>query len=71
MALLRESVRRRAFLVRRRAELKVKIQSALTYEGVKPPEGYGLFSRRGVECLQGLGVEVRALPCPDIGVKWY
>ena len=36
-ALLREKVRRRAFLVRRRAELKVKIQSILTYERVKTP----------------------------------
>lgn len=44
IALLREKVRRRAFLVRRRAELKVKIQSVLTYEGIKPPEGHGLFT---------------------------
>jgi len=57
IALLREKVRRRAFLVRRRAELKVKIQSILTYEGVKPPEGYGLFTRKGVEWLEGLGLE--------------
>jgi transposase len=57
IALLRQKVRRRAFLVRRRAELKVKIQSILTYEGVKPPEGYGLFTRKGVEWLRGLGLE--------------
>jgi len=57
IALLREKVRRRAFLVRRRAEPKVKIQSVLTYEGVKPPEGYGLFTRKGVEWLEGLGLE--------------
>jgi transposase len=55
-ALLREKVRRRAFLVRRRAELKVKTQSVLTYEGVKPPTEFGLFTRKGVEWLRGLGL---------------
>ena len=56
VALLREKVRRRAFLVRQQAKLKVKIRSFLTYEGLEPP-GYGLFTRRGVEWLEGLGLE--------------
>jgi len=54
---LREKVRRRAFLVRERAKLKTKIRSTLTYEGVKPPKGYGLFTRKGVEWLRGLGLD--------------
>ena len=57
IAELREKVRRRAFLVRQHAKLKVKIRSVLTYEGVKPPKGYGLFTRRGREWLRGLGLE--------------
>ena len=57
IALLREKIRRRAFLVRERAKLKTKIRSTLTYEGVKPPEDYGLFTRKGVEWLRGLGLE--------------
>ena len=54
---LRERVRRRAFLVRQRAKLKTKIKSSLTYEGIKPPTGYGLFTRKGVDWLRGLGLE--------------
>jgi transposase len=57
IAELREKVRRRAFLVRQQTKLKVKIRSTLTYEGVKPPKGYGLFTRKGVEWLGGLGLE--------------
>ena len=57
IAELREKVRRRAFLVRQQTKLKVKIRSVLTYEGIKPPKGYGLFTRRGVEWLRGLGLE--------------
>ena len=57
IALLREKVRRRAFLVRQRSKLKVKIHSVLTYEGVKPPEGYGLFTRKGVKWLGSLGLD--------------
>lgn len=49
VAELRERVRRRAFLVRQRAKLKVKIRDILAYEGVKPPEGHGLFTVKGVE----------------------
>jgi transposase len=54
---LRERVRRRAFLVRERAKLKTKIRSTLTYEGIKPPKGHGLFTRKGVDWLRGLGLE--------------
>ena len=57
VAQLREKVRRRAFLVRQRSKLKVKIRDVLVYEGVKPPEGYGLFTRKGVEWLRSLNLE--------------
>jgi transposase len=57
VAMLREKVRRRAFLVRERAKLKTKIRSTLTYEGVKPPTGHGLFTRKGKEWLEELGLE--------------
>jgi len=45
IAVLREKVRRRAFLVGQQSRLKIKIRSTLTYEGVKPPKEYGLFTR--------------------------
>ncbi len=48
IAFLREKVGRRAFLVRQRAKLMTKIRSVLAYGGVKPPEGCGLFTKRGV-----------------------
>jgi transposase len=56
-AILREKVRRRAFLVRQRAKLKVKIKSVLTYEGIKPPSDNGLFTLKGVEWLRSLSLE--------------
>jgi len=54
---LREKVRRRAFLVRQRAKLKVKIKSILLYEGIKTPFGHGLFTLSGVEWLRSLNFE--------------
>jgi transposase len=54
---LREKVRRRAFLVRERAKLKVKIKSILTYEGIKVPFDHGLFTLKGVEWLGSLNLE--------------
>ena len=54
---LREKVRRRAFLVRQRAKLKVKIKSVLTYEGIKSPSGHGLFTLKGAEWLRSLNLE--------------
>jgi len=57
LADLRERIRRRAFLVRQRTKLKVKIRDILAYEGVKPPTGHGLFTRKGVEWLRNLGLE--------------
>jgi len=57
IACLREKVRRRAFLVRERAKLKAKIRGVLAYEGLKPPEGLGLFTRKGVDWLRSLGLE--------------
>ena len=56
-ARLREKVRRRAFLVRQRAKLKVKIKSVLTYEGIKPPSDHGLYTLKGVEWLHSLRLE--------------
>jgi len=56
-ATLREKVRRRAFLVRSRVKLRVKIKSVLTYEGLKWPSEYGLFTGKGVEWLHSLNVE--------------
>ncbi len=55
IAVLREKVRRRSFLVGQ--QTKFKIWSTLTYEGVKPPKEYGLFTRKGREWLRGLGLE--------------
>jgi len=46
-------VRRSAFLVKQGT--KLKIRSVLTYEGVRPPKGYGLFIRKGVEWLRIMG----------------
>jgi len=57
VSVLREQVRRRAFLVRQRVKLRVKIKSILTYEGVRWPSDSGLFTRKGVEWLHGLSVE--------------
>jgi transposase len=57
LADLRERVRRRAFIVRQNTKLKVKIRDVLAYEGVKPPEGYGLFTRKGVEWLGCLNLD--------------
>jgi transposase len=54
---LREKIRRRAFLVRERVKLKVKVKSVLTVEGVKPPKNHGLFTEKGVEWLHGLDLE--------------
>jgi transposase len=54
---LREQVRRRAFLVRERVKLRVKIKSILTYEGIRWPSDHGLFTRKGVEWLHGLCLE--------------
>ena len=57
IAALREKVRRRAFLVRQRAKLMAKIRIVLAYEGLKPPEGLSLFTRKGVDWLRSLGLE--------------
>jgi transposase len=56
-AILREKVRRRAFLVRERVRLRVKIKSILTYEGIKPPGEYGLYTEKGVRWLHSLDLE--------------
>jgi len=63
IAKLREKVRRRAYLVRTRVRLRVKIKSVLTYEGLKWPSDHGLFTKKGVEWLHGLNNDsIRVLP---------
>jgi transposase len=57
IAVIREKVRRQAFLVRQVTKLKVKIRDVLAYEGVKPPAGYGLFTVKGVEWMRSLKLE--------------
>lgn len=57
MANLREKIRRRAFLVRERVRLKVKVKSILTYEGIRPSFEYGLFTNKGMEWLHSLDLE--------------
>ncbi len=56
IAALREKVRRRAFLVRMRSKLKVKIKAHLTINGLTPPSEYGLFTRKGLEWLHSLAI---------------
>jgi transposase len=56
-AMLREKVRRRAFLVRERVKLRVKVKAILTYEGIKWPSDHGLFTGNGVEWLHGLNLD--------------
>jgi transposase len=57
IAKLREKVRRRAFLVRERVKLRVKVKSVLTYEGLKWPSDHGLFTKKGVEWLHQLKID--------------
>jgi len=57
IAALREKVRRRAFLVREGGKLMTKIRGVLAYEGVRPPDGCGLFTREGVDWLRSLGLK--------------
>ena len=56
-AMFREKVSRRAFLVRERVKLRVKIKSILTYEGIKMPSDHGMFTQKGVEWLHALNLE--------------
>jgi len=52
VAVVRELVRRRAFLVRVRTSIKNRIVSALAYEGIDPPGDFSVFSRRGWSGLE-------------------
>jgi len=56
-AALREKVRRRAFLVRERVKLRVKVKSVLTYEGIRWPSDHGLFTGKGTAWLHALSME--------------
>ena len=53
---LREKVRRRAFLVRERVRLRVKIKSYLTYQGLKWPTIMDCGLRGGLVWLRGLNL---------------
>jgi transposase len=57
IAAIREKVRRRAFMVRQVTKLKVKIRGYLAMEGIRPPDGYGLFTAKGTEWLRSLELE--------------
>jgi transposase len=57
IAALREKVRRRSFLVRMRAKLKVKIKAQLVVNGLKPPSEYGLYTSKGLEWLRSLQLD--------------
>jgi transposase len=57
IAALREKVRRRAFLVRMRSKLKVKIKAQLVINGFTPPSKYGLFTSKGLEWLRSLQLD--------------
>ena len=57
IAALREKVRRRAFLVRMRSKLKVKIRAQLIVNGITPPVEYGLFTIKGLEWLHNLQLD--------------
>jgi len=57
IAAIREKVRRRAFMVRQVTKLKVKIRGYLAMEGIRTPDGYGLFTAKGTEWMYGLGLE--------------
>jgi transposase len=57
IAALREKVRRRAFLVRMRSKLKVKIRAQLDINGLTPPSEHGLFTSKGLEWLRSLQLD--------------
>jgi len=57
IAALREKVRRRAFLVRMRSKLKVKIRAQLVVNGLAPPSEHGLFTVKGLEWLRSLQLD--------------
>lgn len=57
IAALREKVRRRAFLVRMRSKLKVKIRAQLVVNGLTPPSEHGLFTSNGVRWLRSLQLD--------------
>jgi transposase len=57
IAALREKVRRRAFLVRMRSKLKVKIKAQLLVNGLAQPSEYGLYTSKGLEWLRSLQLD--------------
>ena len=57
IAALREKVRRRAYLVRMRSKLRVKIRAQLTINGIQPPTDHGLFTSKSLEWLHSLQLD--------------
>ena len=57
IATLREKVRRRAYLVRMRSKLRVKIRAQLTINGIQPPAEHGLFTAKNAEWLHSLQLD--------------
>jgi transposase len=57
IATLREKVRRRAYLVRMRSKLRVKIRAQLTINGIQPPTEHGLFTSKNLEWLHSLQLD--------------
>jgi transposase len=57
IAALREKVRRRAYLVRMRSKLRVKIRTQLTINGIQPPTEHGLFTAKNAEWLHSQQLE--------------
>jgi len=57
IAALREKVRRRAYLVRMRSKLRVKIRAQLTINGIQPPTEHGLFTSKNLDWLHGLQLD--------------
>jgi transposase len=57
IATLREKVRRRAYLVRMRSKLRVKIRAQLTINGIQAPTEHGLFTSKNLEWLHSLQLD--------------
>jgi len=57
IAALREKVRRRAYLVRMRSKLRVKIRAQLTINGIQAPTEHGLFTSKNLEWLHSLQLD--------------
>jgi len=57
VAVVRELVRGRAFLVRVRTSIKNRIVAALAYEGIDTPRDFRVFSKRVMEWLRKIKLD--------------